>query len=180
MTHTMELSYSGQEELIADACEESIRIFPQLEGGKFSIIFRLPVKDLDTSVLRDLKSNYDGECILSKSRIFHPSNPSNPSNFYEDTLIEILHVSNEVTIKSFGLKSDEPTIWIGNRLEKYLKTSVLVRYPDKLVQPKPPNEEPRVKEIIREKQVIVKIRCSYCKNTYDETLDRCPNCGGKN
>jgi hypothetical protein len=31
------------------------------------------------------------------------------------------------------------------------------------------DEEPRVKEIIKEKQVIVKIRCQYCKNLYEET-----------
>jgi len=34
----------------------------------------------------------------------------------------------------------------------------------------------REKEIIRE---IVKIRCQYCGNLYDETLDNCPHCGGK-
>lgn len=33
----------------------------------------------------------------------------------------------------------------------------------------------REREIIRE---IVKIRCSYCGNLYDETEDRCPHCGG--
>jgi rRNA maturation endonuclease Nob1 len=27
--------------------------------------------------------------------------------------------------------------------------------------------------------VTVKIRCSYCGTLYDETLDRCPNCGAK-
>ena len=32
------------------------------------------------------------------------------------------------------------------------------------------------KEIIRE---IVKIRCPYCGNLYDEKLDKCPHCGGK-
>jgi len=32
----------------------------------------------------------------------------------------------------------------------------------------------REKEIIRK---IVKIRCPYCKNLYDENLDKCPNCG---
>jgi hypothetical protein len=36
----------------------------------------------------------------------------------------------------------------------------------------PPVEE---REIIRE---IVKIRCPYCGNLYDETEDKCPNCGG--
>ena len=38
----------------------------------------------------------------------------------------------------------------------------------------------REKEIIREKEVIVKIRCRYCKNLYEETLDKCPHCGGSN
>jgi flagellar basal body-associated protein FliL len=31
------------------------------------------------------------------------------------------------------------------------------------------------KEIIRE---VVKIRCSYCGNLYDENQDKCPYCGG--
>ncbi len=35
------------------------------------------------------------------------------------------------------------------------------------------------KEIIKEKQVIVKIRCPYCKNLYEETLDKCPHCGAR-
>jgi hypothetical protein len=33
----------------------------------------------------------------------------------------------------------------------------------------------REREIIRE---VVKIRCPYCGNLYDETEDKCPNCGG--
>ncbi len=39
-------------------------------------------------------------------------------------------------------------------------------------------EEGSVKEVIKEKEVIVKIRCSHCANLYDETLDKCPHCGG--
>ncbi len=43
-----------------------------------------------------------------------------------------------------------------------------------------PTEEGTVvvkeKEIIRE---IVKIRCPYCNNLYDEKHDKCPHCGGK-
>ena len=27
------------------------------------------------------------------------------------------------------------------------------------------------------KEVVVKIRCPYCNHTYDETLDKCSNCG---
>jgi DNA-directed RNA polymerase subunit RPC12/RpoP len=32
------------------------------------------------------------------------------------------------------------------------------------------------REIIRE---IIKIRCPYCNNLYDERYDNCPHCGGK-
>jgi DNA-directed RNA polymerase subunit RPC12/RpoP len=32
------------------------------------------------------------------------------------------------------------------------------------------------KEIIRE---VVKIRCPYCGNIYDEDQDKCPYCGAK-
>jgi len=43
----------------------------------------------------------------------------------------------------------------------------------------PPTEKGIMKEIIREKEVIVKVRCPYCSHLYDETLDRCPHCGGR-
>jgi hypothetical protein len=33
------------------------------------------------------------------------------------------------------------------------------------------------KEVTQE--VIVKFRCPYCKYIYDESLDKCPHCGGK-
>lgn len=38
------------------------------------------------------------------------------------------------------------------------------------------NQSPvKEREITRE---VVKIRCPYCGNLYDETEDKCPNCGG--
>lgn len=40
-------------------------------------------------------------------------------------------------------------------------------------------KEVREKEIVREKEVIVKIRCPYCHGLYDEILNACPHCGGK-
>lgn len=40
-------------------------------------------------------------------------------------------------------------------------------------------EASKQKEIIREKEIIVKVRCSYCHNLYDELLDKCPHCGAK-
>jgi hypothetical protein len=36
------------------------------------------------------------------------------------------------------------------------------------------------KEIIKEKEVVTKIRCNYCKGAYNEILDTCPHCGAKN
>jgi DNA-directed RNA polymerase subunit RPC12/RpoP len=35
----------------------------------------------------------------------------------------------------------------------------------------------REKEFVKE--VVVKVRCPYCGFMYDETLDRCPHCGGR-
>lgn len=37
----------------------------------------------------------------------------------------------------------------------------------------------REREIIREKEVIVKIRCPYCAKLYEEGSNVCPHCGGK-
>jgi hypothetical protein len=34
------------------------------------------------------------------------------------------------------------------------------------------------KEIVKEKEVIVKVRCQYCNKVYDETVDNCPFCSG--
>lgn len=34
------------------------------------------------------------------------------------------------------------------------------------------------KEVIRERE-IVKVRCSYCQQLYNESDGRCPNCGGR-
>jgi hypothetical protein len=47
--------------------------------------------------------------------------------------------------------------------------------------PYPPPPPPMIneKEIIHEKEVVVKIRCRYCQNTFNETLDNCPICGAK-
>ena len=43
--------------------------------------------------------------------------------------------------------------------------------------PETNTETATVREIIKEKVVIVKIRCPYCHKLYDETSNTCPNCG---
>lgn len=43
----------------------------------------------------------------------------------------------------------------------------------------PPPPHIHEKEIIREKEILVKMRCQYCGNTFDEKLDQCPICGAK-
>jgi Zn finger protein HypA/HybF involved in hydrogenase expression len=35
------------------------------------------------------------------------------------------------------------------------------------------------KDVIVEKEVIVKVKCPYCGGLYDEVLDTCPQCGAK-
>jgi len=44
----------------------------------------------------------------------------------------------------------------------------------------PQSDEPAA--IVKEREIIkeiVKIRCPYCNNLYDEKYDKCPHCGGK-
>ncbi len=59
--------------------------------------------------------------------------------------------------------------------------SVMVRF---VRLPRKPRETrlSEVASVIREREVIrqiVKIRCPYCSNLYDEKHDNCPHCGGK-
>jgi hypothetical protein len=47
-----------------------------------------------------------------------------------------------------------------------------------------PNRRTEVEEVVRREeitrtQIIVKVRCHYCSALYDETLEKCPHCGGK-
>jgi hypothetical protein len=41
------------------------------------------------------------------------------------------------------------------------------------------DEDEEENQVVKEKEVIIKIRCSSCRNLYDETLDKCPHCGSK-
>jgi len=52
----------------------------------------------------------------------------------------------------------------------------------RIVKDRSPEQQERMPTVIREREIvkeIVKIRCPYCNNLYDETIDKCPNCGGK-
>lgn len=50
----------------------------------------------------------------------------------------------------------------------------------KLEQKTPePELVPTIREGLYWKEVIMKIRCPYCDFLYDETLDKCPQCGGR-
>lgn len=47
---------------------------------------------------------------------------------------------------------------------------------------KSPEQREGVQAVIKEREIIkeiVKIRCPYCNNLYNEIEDKCPNCGGK-
>jgi hypothetical protein len=51
-------------------------------------------------------------------------------------------------------------------------------HPPKHVYYETDTETP-TKEIIKEKEVIVKLRCPYCNKLYNESEDLCPHCGAK-
>lgn len=67
----------------------------------------------------------------------------------------------------------EPTFWYDMIQEKPVKK---IDIPPPVVREK---EIVKEKEIVRQTKVIVKIKCPYCGKRYDETLDVCPHCGGK-
>ncbi len=59
--------------------------------------------------------------------------------------------------------------------------SAIVSFVRLLRKPKE-TQPPEGASVIREREVIrqiVKIRCPYCNNLYDEKYDKCPHCGGK-
>ena len=63
----------------------------------------------------------------------------------------------------------------------FIVVAVIVNFYRLLKRPAqtPTAESPTIvkeREIIKE---IVKIRCPYCNNLYDEKYDKCPHCGGK-
>jgi hypothetical protein len=63
----------------------------------------------------------------------------------------------------------------GRRLDKkeiLLMTQNASRHQD--------NSSVATKEIIKEKEVVTRIRCPYCHGAYNEILDNCPHCGAKN
>jgi hypothetical protein len=41
------------------------------------------------------------------------------------------------------------------------------------------NQSVVTKEIIKEKEVVTRVRCPYCHGAYNEILDKCPHCGAK-
>lgn len=52
----------------------------------------------------------------------------------------------------------------------------------RIIKGRNPEQQERMPTVIKEREIIkeiVKIRCPYCNNLYDETMDKCPNCGGK-
>jgi len=63
----------------------------------------------------------------------------------------------------------------------FIIVSVIINFYRLLKRPTPQSsEESRV--IVKEREIIkeiVKIRCPYCNNLYDEKYDKCPHCGGK-
>jgi hypothetical protein len=78
-------------------------------------------------------------------------------------------VKADVKGRGNGLLNEEhePEFW--QRMALLLKEKKSTQ--EKRVSP----EMVKEKEIVKE--VIVKIRCSYCHKLYDETCDECPHCG---
>lgn len=72
----------------------------------------------------------------------------------------------------------DPYQWI-NAIRNEINISTR-QQPQPLPQPHP---QPAHTQIIKEKEIttreVVKIRCQYCGNLFDEVRDKCPSCGGR-
>jgi len=63
----------------------------------------------------------------------------------------------------------------------FIIASVIINFYRLLKRPARTSSE-ETPTIVKEREIIkeiVKIRCPYCNNLYDEKYDKCPNCGGK-
>ncbi len=86
--------------------------------------------------------------------------------------IDILFTNNMHYLFTIPSIKDESSL---DPFRQLLRTQLSVRKQQSLDRA---GQERPTKEIIKEKEVIVKIRCPYWKNTYEQTLDKCPHCGG--
>lgn len=169
-------SFGNQEKFIADACQQSITRFPSLKGAKAVFVFQIPVGQVTDSELRKLRTTYDKHCILSKTNIAMPGGgsildlvgtgrfggigASNAPDVEPPPLIEVLHVSNEVTIISYSFPADDAAIWIGQQLENSLLTTVRVQDTAKLAA-----------------NVTLSWKCDHCGQLNSAEDKKCVNCG---
>jgi len=86
--------------------------------------------------------------------------------------IEILFINNMHYLFTIPSIKDELSL---DSFRQLLRTQLSVRKQQSLDRA---SQERLTKEVIKEKEVIVKIKCPYCENTYEQTLDKCPHCGG--
>jgi hypothetical protein len=134
------LSYNDQEELIANVVKQSIERFIPSQGIESKLVYRLPIGNLDKKELEGLKSSYyDKQSILSRTKIFtivsFQNKAGRPEGYVwlsnERTLIEIIHIANDVMLTSFNFMYDDMAIWIGHQLKDYFNLTVELRNPEK-------------------------------------------------
>jgi hypothetical protein len=133
------LSYDNQEELIANVVKQSIERFIPSQGIESKLVYRLPVGNLVKKEIERLKSSYDKQSILSRTKIFmivpFQNKAGKPEGYVwlsnERTLIEIIHIANDVMLTSFNFMFDDMAIWIGHQLKDYFNLTVELRNPEK-------------------------------------------------
>jgi hypothetical protein len=127
--------YDSQERLIDSVVKQCIERFLPAQGIQSSLVYRLPISSLDKAELERLKSTYDSQSVLSKTKIgkLEVVQPVQVrGGFVERVLIEILHVSNDVIITSFNFLYDDLAIWMAHKLENSVNLTVEVRNPEKV------------------------------------------------
>ncbi len=138
--------------------------------------------------LTDEVTKYFPFCPFCANRIItaHRDSMSEPTatcskcgakwHFFLSTWKDDLKAADLVRVSSFG---GEQYLGI-NYKAQFWRDLALSNQKKKPHMPETNTETTTVREIIKEKEVIVKVRCPYCRKLFNETANTCPNCGASN
>jgi hypothetical protein len=131
------LSYSQQEELIADKVKQSIEHLIPEGGVECKLIYCMPLENLGKKELENLKGKLkdsdDKKSLISKTCVIIIPLLINSFMYtpVEITMIEIIHIGNDLWITSSRFTYDDMAIYIGHQLKDYFNLTVGLCNPEK-------------------------------------------------
>jgi hypothetical protein len=130
--------FSGdQEELIAKTVKQSIMRLVPAGGVECKLIYRMPLEALSRNELENLRGklrdSYDNKILISKTHVSIIPLLVDTAMYtpYEKTMIEIIHIANDLWVTSFDFMYDDMAVYIGHQLKDYFNLIVKLCNPEK-------------------------------------------------